>query len=90
MLIIGPVVTLDAVILHVRILQGGGSELAALGNHLGTCVVFHALAGLSLGQDKQLVYQDILQVVVLCLVLLVNLGQDNLVLLLALAGLHGT
>ena len=88
MLIICPVVALDITILKVT--QGGSSELAALGDDLGTSVVLHTLRGLTLRQLQELVDQDIAQVIHLCLILLVDLGKCDLILLLRLTVLDGT
>ena len=41
-------------------------------------------------QLKEFVDKDILQVLVLCCILVVDLGQEHLVLLLSLTGLDGT
>ena len=88
MLVIGPVADLDVTIL--KILQGGDGELSTLGNNLSTGIVLHTQRGLALCQGHQLLDQNILQIIDLCLILLVNLSQRDLVLLLGLTGLHGT
>ena len=80
MLIICPVVALDITILKVT--QSSSSELATLGDDLGTCIVLDTLRGLAFRQFKELVDQDIAQIIDLCLILFVNLGQGDLILLL--------
>ena len=87
-LVVGPVAYLDVAVL--KVLEVGDCKLAALGNYLGTGVVFDALRCLAFGEGEQLVDENVLQVVDLCLILLVNLCQQNLVLLLGLACLDGT
>ena len=79
--------------LHVTILKVakvGLCKLRSLGNDFSTCIVFHALGNLVLGQLKELVDEDILQVLVLCLILLVNLCKQDLVMLFGLTCLYGT
>ena len=88
MLVAGPVVRLNAVVLEV--LQHCSCELGALCDNLSTRVVLNTLRSLALGECEELVDENILQVVVLCLVLLVDLGENHLVLLLRLACLDGT
>ena len=77
MLITCPVVRLNSVIL--KILENGCGKLAALCDNLGTSVIFDTLAGLIFSKNQQLVNKDILQILVLCLILFVNLGKDNLI-----------
>ena len=86
--VVGPAIALDAVVLEV--LQGRNSELAALGDDLGVGIVLHALADLVLGKLHELVDEHVLQLVLLSLILLVNLGERHLILLLRLTGLDGT
>ena len=88
MLVVGPIVRLDTVVL--KVLEHCGCKLAAAVDNLGTRVVLHAHASLAVGKCEELVDENILQVVVLCLILLVNLGKYHLVLLLRLACLNGT
>ena len=85
--VISPAVTLDTVILEV--LQCGNGKLAALVDDLGVGIVLHALADLVLGELHELVDEHVLQLVLLGLVFLVNLGERHLVLLLCLTGLDG-
>jgi hypothetical protein len=82
--------SLDWTAVVFQILKSCGGELAALGDNLSSGIVFHALRGLTLSECEQLVDKNILQVVVLSLILLVDLCECNLILLLALASLHGT
>ena len=86
-LVLCPVVRLYAVIL--KVLENRGGELAALCDDLGTRIILDTLRNLILCKSKQLLNQDILQVVVLCLVLFVDLCEQHLVLLLRLTGLDG-
>ena len=88
MVIICPTIRLNTIIL--QILQGSSSELATLGNDFSTCIILDALRSLSLCQSEQLINEDILQVVSLCLVLLINLCKYNLILLLGFTSLHCT
>ena len=88
MFILCPTIRLYAIILQV--LQSCCCELATLGDDLSTRVILHALRSLAFSQGEQLINQNILQVVALCLVLLINLGKDNLILLLWLTSLNGT
>ena len=88
MLIICPVTDLDITIF--QILQGGYRKLTALSDNLSTGIILHTLRGLALCQLNELVDEDILQVINLCLILLVDLGQGDLVLLLRLTVLDGT
>ena len=86
--VVGPLAYLHVAILQV--LQVGHGELAAVGYHLCASIVLHSLRDLAVGKHEQLLNEDVLQVVNLCLILLVNLGQEHLVLLLRLARLNGT
>ena len=88
MLVASPAIALDAVVLEV--LQRSSGEGRTLGDDFGTGIVLDTLTLLVFGEFKELVNEDILQVLILCLVFLVNLGQNNLVLLLGLTGLDGT
>ena len=65
-------------------------KAAALGDDFGTGIVLNTLRHLTLCEFEQLVDENLLQVLTLCIILLVNLGKRNLVLHLALAGLYGT
>ena len=85
-LVVGPVVALDTVVLQV--LQGSCGKLAALCDDFCTCVVFHTHRVLAFGEGEQFVNENVFQVVVLCFVFLINLGKDDFILFLALAGLH--
>ena len=86
-LVVGPVTDLDVTIFQV--LQGSHGKLAALGDDLRSGIVLDTLRGLTLRQFDELVDQDILQVANLSFILLVNLGQRDLILLLRLAVLDG-
>ncbi len=74
----------------VERLEGCGSETLAMRNDLGTHVVLHTLRGDALGQLKQLVDEDGLEVCHLVLELLVDGCQTWLVLSLGRTGLDGT
>jgi len=84
-LIIGPTVALDAIILEV--LKCWHCELAALGENLRLGIVFHALASLAVGERHQLVNEHVLQLVALCLILLIDLLKLDLILFLRLTRL---
>ena len=88
MLIAGPIADLDIAILEIA--QGCYRELAALRDNLSTCIVLHTIRSLTLRKSGQFLNEDVLQVGNLSLILLVNLGKGNLVLLLVLASLDGT
>ena len=85
MVVLCPSVRLYAVIL--KVLELCSCELATLCDDLSTAVVFHTHRGLVLGEGEELVNENVLEVVVLCLILLVDLGQCDLVLFLRLTGL---
>ena len=80
----------DMHITILKILEVGHCECATLGDYLRTSVVFHTLRNLTLGKFEQLVDENLLQVINLCLVFLVNLGKSNLILHLCLTSLDGT
>ena len=80
MLILSPLIRLNTIIL--QILQGCSSKGTALGDNLSTCIILNTLRSHTFCKCKQLVYEDILQVITLCLILLINLSKNNLILLL--------
>ena len=88
MVIASPVVRLDAV--ELKVSDSRSCELAALCDDLSTCVVLNTLRGLVLCESQELVNKDFLEILCLCLLLLVNLGKDDLILLLRLTGLDCT
>ena len=88
MLVFSPSVRLNTVIL--KVLEVGGGKLATLCNDLSIAIILHAHRALALSKGEQLVNKDVLEVVVLSLIFLVNLGQDNLILLLRLTCLNST
>ena len=88
MLIVCPVVRLYTVIFEV--LQSSCSKLRTLSDNLSTRIVFHTLRNLALSQCEQLIYEDILQVLTLCLIFLVDFSENNLILLLRFASLDST
>ena len=73
----------------LKVLEVGNSECATLSDYLSTSVVLHTLRNLTLGKFKQLVDENLLQVLYLCLIFLVNLRKNNLILHLCLTGLDG-
>ena len=80
MLVTSPVVRLNAI--ELKVSNSSSCELAALGDDLCTCIVLDTLRGLVLCKGHELVDKDFLKVLTLCLVLLVNLSEDDLILLL--------
>ena len=86
MLIISPAIWLDTLI--IKVLQCSYSELASLRDNLCVRVVFNTFWNLIFCQLKQLINQEILQVIYLSFLLFVNLSKNIPILTLALTSLN--
>ena len=87
MSILRPIIRLNSIIF--KILQRSSRKLGTLSDDFCTGIVFHTFRNHPLCQGQQLVNENILQVVVLGLILLINLGKDNLILFFGLPVFDG-